>query len=459
MDSDVRPVDQPNPIPLAPRRATAILRAFMIAIGLVVMLTSHAIEWLGIGESGFGVAQQVMVLVGAVYAVWGLLLPRLPVASVGLSIMAIMIFLSACVAEVAGHASGYDFNFASRAWQSTPIYYRQPIEPVGDVYFRRPGPDVWRGTVLTAMMQKINATETDAYPDEVPLVVHYDKLGFRNPDDLDDWKLVFVGDSFTEIGYLSHEQLVSTQVGRLLGQPVKNLGVSYTGTLTHNCYLREFGKSPSTTDAFLCFFEGNDIDDMLLEGQRLEAFRTKGVRSRRELSKYQESSFLRAVSRAVSAGFRRAVNGTVTTHNADFVFDGIRTRISTLYHPPNESDLSQSTRHLIESAMQDWARIANEQGIKPWMVFMPVKRRVLHGLLEFRDNTPAKVASWSPSDLPSYLERICGEHGIEFIDVTNVLSAEAQRGVLAYNTMWDTHLNRHGCRLAAEEIARRYRDR
>ncbi|MDA1016108.1 MAG: hypothetical protein O3A00_16835, partial [Planctomycetota bacterium] len=418
-----------------------MLRVLMIVIGASVMTAACALEWFGVGEAGFGGAQQLMVLIGAVYAVWGLLIPRLPAAGIGLSVMAIMIFVCVCLAEVTGHASGYDFNFADRAWRATPIYYRQPIEPVGNAYFRRPGPDVWRGTVLTAMMQKINATETDAYPHESPLKVHYDEFGFRNPTDLQDWNLVFVGDSFTEIGYLPYEHLVSTQVGRLLGRPVKNLGVSYTGTLTHNCYLSEYGKSPNTSDAFLCFFEGNDIDDMLLEAARRTEFETTGVRSVRDISQYREPSFLRAVSRAVSARFPRAVNGTVTTHNADFVVGSKRTRVSALYHPPNESDLTESTKELIESALAEWAQTAVKHDIKPWFVFMPVKRRVLGEFLEFRDNAPVEVVNWSPSDLPQYLQRICGEHGIEFINVTDVLMHEARQGVLTYNTLWDTHLN------------------
>ena len=37
--------------------------------------------------------------------------------------------------------------------------------------------------------------------------------------------VVMLGDSFTELGNLSDEELVSTKLGKLLGRPIKNLGV------------------------------------------------------------------------------------------------------------------------------------------------------------------------------------------------------------------------------------------
>ncbi|MDA1018503.1 MAG: hypothetical protein O3A00_29105 [Planctomycetota bacterium] len=40
-----------------------------------------------------------------------------------------------------------------------------------------------------------------------------------------------------------------------------------------------------------------------------------------------------------------------------------------------------------------------------------------------------------------------------------MLMHEARQGVLTYNTLWDTHLNQHGCKVVSEEIARRFRQR
>ena len=112
---------------------------------------------------------------------------------------------------------------------------------------------------------KQNGGVDPAYTNEREVTITYDSEGFRNPEDLRDWKMVFAGDSFTELGYLPYEDLFTTHLGALLHTSVKNLGVGYTGTLTQTYYLKLYGKSASTTDAFLVFFEGNDLDDLLRE--------------------------------------------------------------------------------------------------------------------------------------------------------------------------------------------------
>jgi hypothetical protein len=65
--------------------------------------------------------------------------------------------------------------------------------------------------------------------DEAVSTIRYDGDGFRNPQDLDDWDLVVIGDSIVESGYLPYDALLTTQLGRLLDARVKNGGVSYTG--------------------------------------------------------------------------------------------------------------------------------------------------------------------------------------------------------------------------------------
>ena len=53
--------------------------------------------------------------------------------------------------------------------------------------------------------------------------------------------------------------------GERLGVRVKNLGVSGTGGFSHAAYLKHYGVAPSTSDAVLVFFEGNDLKDLVRE--------------------------------------------------------------------------------------------------------------------------------------------------------------------------------------------------
>jgi hypothetical protein len=51
---------------------------------------------------------------------------------------------------------------------------------------------------------------------------------------------------------------------------------------------------------------------------------------------------------------------------------------------------------------------------------------------------------WKPGDLPQWVAERARSHGVQVIDATPSLVAEARRGVLPYNALFDTHLNRDG---------------
>src|SRR5688572_25096295 len=159
--------------------------------------------------------------------------------------------------EVACRLLGVDFEFKARAFERVPIFYRQPVVPVGDGFFRRPGPATWTGRVLDAGMRAVQRHE-GIYAADPVVTIAYDRDGFRNPEDLADWGVAVAGDSFTELGHLPYEELFTTGLARRLGTGVRNLGVSYTGPFTQTFYLRAYGRAPSTSDAVLVFFEGND---------------------------------------------------------------------------------------------------------------------------------------------------------------------------------------------------------
>jgi hypothetical protein len=130
--------------------------------------------------------------------------------------------------EIGGRLADFDFEFNAHAFNTVPIFYRQPIVPVGEAFFRRPGPDRWEGNAIDVMYRMGGGTD-GAYRDAPPVVATYDALGFRNPDALADWEIAIAGDSFTELGFLPYDDLFTTRVAGALGVRVKNLGVSYTG--------------------------------------------------------------------------------------------------------------------------------------------------------------------------------------------------------------------------------------
>ena len=367
------------------------------------------------------------------------------------------------VLEVGFRLVDFDFERKAHAFNTVPIFYRQPIVPIGRSFFRRPGPDRWEGNALD-VMYRMAGGEDGVYRDLPAVVVTYDALGFRNPETLTDWDVVVVGDSFTELGFLAYEDLFTTRLGQDLGRRVKNLGVSYTGTSTQVFYLREYGKAASTTDAILVFFEGNDFQDLANEYRRLEAARASGAppapprdAPTRLAALPKQTSFLVAIQRWLT-GYHPPL--PVGSHpfiknggefNAYFVTNATRTPLTIERQlPPNATDLSPFERGLASAAIAAYGDTARALGLRPWLVFMPCKRRALDGHLVGKDSDHIPAL---PVGIPDFIRDLALANGIRFVDVTPALQRETAAGRLTYNARWDTHLNRLGSQTVARVLA------
>ena len=215
-----------------------------------------------------------------------------------------------------------------------PPFFRYPMVPTGDVYFRRQGPQQWTGLVLNTMVRQLSLAP-NPYGAEPTLTITYERDGFRNPESLRDWEISIAGDSFTELGYLPYEELFTTRLGASLQVRVRNLGVSYTGPLTQLSYLRDYGLSPKTRDVFITFFEGNDLGALDWEYSSLERWRTTGEREYRQFQ--TQSSFTRALWQ-----FFDTLNGKVRPAdpiNAYFTAPTGATPVTLVYTPPSRAQL------------------------------------------------------------------------------------------------------------------------
>jgi len=288
----------------------------------------------------------------------------------------------------------------------------------------------------------------------------YDRYGFRNPDSLSNWEVVIVGDSFVELGFLEYEDLFTTQIGKLLGIRVKNLGVSYVGPLTYVFYLERYGKAANTKHALMVFFEGNDLGDLEREARALERFTASGEREYIIIRK--EPSFLKMLlSRLLPRDgntqlpfpFSPSGDKTDSGENAYFTSKTGEVPVAVHYTPPGKEQITVRTQALLTSALAKWAKIAKTHGMKPWVVYLPCSLRVLHGHLRFLENATKSVREWNPTDLPDFVREISLLNGIAFIDVTPALARETEDSRLTFNPVGDNHLNRDGALLVAEVIA------
>lgn len=364
------------------------------------------------------------------------------------------------MAEITFRLFGYDFDCVIQKLERVPIFYRDPSEPFGEGWYKRSGNQSWTGQPIRTQMIELGYPK-DWYADELVITVEYDADGFRNPPNMRDWFLVVVGDSFTELGNLPQSALFTTILSQHLGKPVRNLGVSRTGTYTQIAYLRKFGKAPSTRHAVCVFFEGNDPVDVVNELKILHKIREGEIKHDDLLASYEpQTSLTVALVRTpweVSA-MRKIRQEILAYADGNTIWtrpDGVEVGLTIDYAPPNSARLGPVAVQLTE-AVKEWAVACSELELQPWLLYMPCKRRVLKVAGQKFVTKNPKIGPWYPTDLPDFIQQLCRQHGVTFLNATDDLADSTRGGQLPFNTICDPHLNRHGSRIIAELLCRQF---
>ncbi len=367
--------------------------------------------------------------------------------------MALLLFLGVC--EFTFRAIGFDFSKLGEDLNGTPVFYRIPTEPFGTAFYKRPGNQQWTGKVVTAQMSRIGY-DAKWFPEEEEFTLNYDADGFRNPRSLASWHTAMIGDSFTELGNLKQEELVTSRLSQLLDVPVKNLGVSHTGLLNQTEYLREFGICKETREVVWVFFEGNDIQDYLLESNRLSEIQTGSAKHIDLLETHQpQTSLIQAVHRRIFGRSRKEIYGPAVNATLS---DGV-TQFKIDYAPPGQEQiLMQLGRY--EAGIDKLLQLCKQNNLQLTCVYMPCKRRAFsdHKYTVASDAPAYLRMKWVPSDLPDWLQRVCDDRGIRFVDVTDALRTLNQKKLLSHNLYFDTHLTAAGAEVVAQTLAKAMRD-
>jgi hypothetical protein len=354
------------------------------------------------------------------------------------------------VIEVACRAIRLDFNEllgARRANAAFPIYFRQPTHQTGEVFFTRTPNSTWTGKPLQTLLKNHHSIDS-AYSDEKEVTIRYSREGFRNPDDLADWDVAVVGDSFTESGYLPEEVVFTGVAATKTGLRIKNLGITDTGNFAHVHYLDTYGKAPACKTAVLAFFEGNDLNDNVRELAALEDFSKTGIRPSHEIP--VQTSLLKAMWGLIR-DYKKLANRDRSYVNAFFKAGTDEIPVSIADAPPGAAQMTADEIHALELGLDRYVTTCKKHGMKPHLLYLPCKRRVMHGLLRHGEDYPQP--DWQLGDLPQHLAGECASRGIHFIDATTVLARAANEGQNTFNTIYDTHFNPEGHRLVGELLA------
>jgi hypothetical protein len=366
------------------------------------------------------------------------------------SILLLNTMIVFAIVEAGGRVARVDYNALLRLKEKNerfPVFFRLPARPVGDVFFARDASVSWTGRPLATVLKNINCPD-DAYQAEAEVTIRYDKDGFRNPDSLADWDIAVVGDSFTESGYLPDNEIFTGILAATTGRRVKNLGISDTGNFSHNYFLKAYGQSPSCRTAVLAFFEGNDLGDDIEELKDLAKFKATGERPSREIG--PEPSLLRTLYH-LGRDFDKMKFRPRSLANATYLAKPSAIPVTIADAPPAPENMSAKQKAALGAALDTWAQTCRELKMESWLLYLPCKRRVLHGHLQQGAGYPEP--GWQPNDLPRYVAGECADRGIRFVDATPPLVDLAAEGVLTFNPIYDTHFNREGHRAVGQALA------
>lgn len=428
------------------------LLCFIGALGCVAvaallrwrMMTHDAPHW--------AVPSIVLAVIGCIALTAGLLKGgSLQHAVAGLMKLALTTGITFGVAEGACRVIGIDFNEllgARKANEAFPIYFRLPSHPSGEVYFTRDPGSSWTGKPLQTLLKNHRSTDV-AYSDEAEITIRYSREGFRNADDLTDWDIAVVGDSFTESGYLPEKALFTDIAAQKLGKRVKNLGITDSGTFAQTHYLEAYGQAPSCKTAVLAFFEGNDLDDNETELRERSLFRATGEKPDHSIPR--QSSLLKTILN-LARDFKKIRLSDRSYANAFFKAGDKEIAVTIADAPPSSADMSTEQSKALAISLDEYAAACTKVGMKSHLLYIPCKRRVMHGHLRHGNDYPQP--QWQPGDLPEHLQAECAKRGITFINATPAISAAAAQGKPCFNTIYDTHLDATGHQIIGEVLAR-----
>lgn len=417
----------------------------MLAAWVPARVPDLALCWLQVGTP--------LLACGLILALLGLLTyrPRLARPSALLCVLTSFLVVALTLGDVVFRAAGFDFRRTAQKLRHLAPFYRKPTVPTGLVYFRRPGPETWTGQVIWSCLEQLHI-QPNLYTNEAPITVVYDGNGFRNEAGGTDWELAVAGDSFTELGHLTFDRLFTSILAGQTGLRVHNLGVSYTGPLTQLSYLEDYGLAPSTRDAVIVFFEGNDLADLDREYLELQEYLKTGQRHLR--GRRKQTSLLRALC---ELGLARTDDSPAPRLDPDAYFQSAGGPVPVTLDLPLGlvSALPTNVVHGFEFFLTGYARFAKQHHVRPWLVYLPSKPTVLRGLLSFPEASGSVWEEGPVSDLPDFVKAGCARHGIRFINLIPALVNETWRTRrLLYNALFDTHLNQRGAKVVAQELAR-----
>ena len=132
-------------------------------------------------------------------------------------------------------------------------FYNSKIENGNKIPFRGP----------------INKPSLGSNEDGFREIINNDKFGFKNSNKIYNKKIniIVVGDSFAEGIPFGNENDIANQIRSNSNMNALNLGIGGTGPLTSYATIKEYGENFQPETILYLFYEGNDLDDLMIENK------------------------------------------------------------------------------------------------------------------------------------------------------------------------------------------------
>ena len=296
-----------------------------------------------------------------------------------------------------------------------------------------------------------------------------DQEGFTNVDARRPVDVVVLGDSYVEFQIDAHDGF-GERLAKVSERTVANLGVGGYGPFQYLELLKRYGLRKAPIYALFCFFEGNDLTDVLdyLRWQRGGEY---GLLS--ELSKPFPQRYLLALKETARFAMK---TGSLTIQTAlagkdhwpnDVHPDIAVLRLGNETHKvflAHKNDLRPPAKirgspewQALTTILQEFKAVATANGIVPVVVFIPTAAHI------YADYSTAQSgANWlrlrdaqarGRANVEKSMILLTEELDLRLIDLAPAFDRAAAEGKLLYYP-FDTHWNSEGRQVAAEVVAK-----
>jgi hypothetical protein len=319
------------------------------------------------------------------------------------------------------------------------------------------------------------------YP-PIDFTLTVDHKGFRNQNDLNQYEILALGDSFTEGSGVSDDQAWPVLLAQKSGKSVYNLSVSGGHPGTYLESFKQFGLDLHPKVVFCTLYEGNDFrDDNFTENQASRFHDMQLFFKRSPIRRYCEDAMIRYLGPLGSGRVKTLGEEGGPLYPLSWlplaIPEGPEAKFYTFkikdliqhYVPKSEFENSYGCQQSL-LALRDIKTICRKNNIRLIVVYAPDKP---HVVLPLAQNTIYadllhKFFALKADDLPdpeqlkdtllarmeeteAIFRNFCEKESIEFLSLTKSLQQEILTGRQAYFT-YDQHWTPLGHQIAAETV-------